>query len=173
MARRIKKEKIMNTKESRVHDKELMRLVFKSTTRPTNISLDISRILEIAEEAHRGQTRKMGKDKGLPYIIHPKRVAENFSDETLKSIALLHDVIEDTKITASDLLEKGVSPEVVAAVECLSRKENENYLDFILRIKNNKLAVNVKIADIEDNMRDLEEGSRKDKYRLSLYILKN
>jgi len=134
--------------------------------------INISKILEIAEEAHKGQTRKMGKDKGLPYIIHPKRVAENFEDETLKSIALLHDVIEDTKITASDLLEKGVSQEVVSAVECLSRKENENYLDFILRIRENRLAVQVKRYDIEDNMRDLEEGSRKDKYRLALFILR-
>lgn len=155
-----------------MYDKELMRLAFKSTTRLTNSS-NISKILEIAEEAHKGQTRKIGKDKGLPYIIHPKRVAENFSDETLKSIALLHDVIEDTKITASDLLEKEVPKEVVSAVECLSRKENENYLDFILRIKKNKLAVNVKIADIEDNMKDLEESSMKDKYRLALYVLRD
>ena len=55
----------------------------------------------------------------------------------------------------------------------MSKKEGENYLDFILRVKDDPLAILVKIADIKDNMSSLNECSRKDKYRLALYILEN
>jgi len=54
----------------------------------------------------------------------------------------------------------------------LTKIEGENYLDFILRAKGNEIARQVKIADIEDNMMSLKEGSLKDKYRLARYVLK-
>jgi hypothetical protein len=40
-----------------------------------------------------------------------------------------------------------------------------------MRVKKNPYAVVIKIADIEDDMIDLEEGSLKDNYRLAHYIL--
>ena len=54
----------------------------------------------------------------------------------------------------------------------MTKIEGENYLDFILRAKGNEIARQVKIADIEDNMMSLKEGSLKDKYRLARYVLK-
>lgn len=66
-----------------------------------------------------------------------------------------------------------IPSEVADAVEALTRKDNETYLGFILRVMDNPLAVKVKMADLEDNMMSLEEGSLKDKYRLALYILRN
>ena len=59
----------------------------------------------------------------------------------------------------------------------------ENYFDFIMRINNGDRSredfcgafrvgmVSVKLADLEHNMSDLNEGSLKDKYRLAHYIL--
>ena len=126
----------------------------------------------IAEEAHYGQFRKFGDDKGKPYIVHPERIAKTFYySSILASIAWLHDVIEDTYITARELLNSGVPPELVDAVVSLSKVDGENYKDFILRIKHNDWASAVKRADIKDNMVSLKEGSLKDKYRLALYVL--
>ena len=127
---------------------------------------------KIADKAHQGQFRKFGEVKGRGYIVHPERVAACFPDDpTLASIAWLHDVIEDTGLTEKDLKDRGVLIDIVNSVKTLSKVESENYLDFILRIKRHDLAIPVKIADIRDNMRDLKEGSLKDKYRLALHIL--
>lgn len=43
--------------------------------------VEISR--KIAEDAHKGQFRKMGADKGKPYIVHPERIAAKFPDDEL------------------------------------------------------------------------------------------
>ena len=53
----------------------------------------------VAYTAHYGQTDKQGQ----PYINHPRTVASTLEDETEKVAALLHDVIEDTPLTADDL----------------------------------------------------------------------
>lgn len=47
--------------------------------------------LQIAEEAHRGQT----DSAGFPYILHPILVAEQQKIEAAVVAALLHDVCED------------------------------------------------------------------------------
>lgn len=126
---------------------------------------------KIAIEAHAGQIRTRGEDKGKPYIIHPQRIASLFDDPYLKSVAILHDTLEDTDVTEKDLLDRGISPIVVDMVKVLSKKVGENYLDFILRIKADKWASRIKVADINDNMVSLDKGSLKDKYRLAKHIL--
>lgn len=128
---------------------------------------------KIAEKAHSGQIRKLGQDKGKPYIIHPQRVASKFDNHVLASIAFLHDILEDTEITEEDLKQEGIPFYVINAVKTLTRKYDESYLDFILRTKKDILTVQVKIADIEDNLSSLQDGSLKDKYLLALYILKH
>jgi (p)ppGpp synthase/HD superfamily hydrolase len=135
--------------------------------------------LEVATEAHKNKKRKFGKDEGKPYIIHPKRVAEKVIGVE-KAVAYLHDVIEDhyqDGYTFEYLSNKGFPPYIILAVDLLTKKKGDNYFSFITRIVKNKntiegsIALNVKIADIEDNMQDLKEGSMKDKYRLAKYIL--
>lgn len=134
--------------------------------------------LGYAELAHRGQTRKNGDDRGKPYIIHPMRIAEKISDPISKQAAILHDVIEDGAInggpiTAERLLDYGFDPEVVEIVTDLTRREGETYYDFIMRLTLKDKSADVKILDIEDNMNSPNEGSLKDKYRLSRLILQN
>jgi (p)ppGpp synthase/HD superfamily hydrolase len=67
-------------------------------------------------------------------------------------VAVLHDVLEDSPITPDQLRDEGFSKEVVAALECLTRREGETYEVFIERAKGNPLARRVKLADIVDNM---------------------
>lgn len=103
---------------------------------------------------------KVDKD-GYPYINHLLRVSSKMKNKTEKTVALLHDIIEDTDVTAEELLELGFSQDIVDAVCILSRTQNETYAEFIDRIASsqNKLAIKVKLADLEDNM-DLTRISR-------------
>ena len=136
--------------------------------------------LEIAEKAHEGQKRKFGADKGLDYIVHPKRVASKLKGKA-KIAAILHDTIEDTYVTKQFLLDKGIPEEIADAVEILSKREGEGYYDFIMRICyadfnlilpiKNQIALLVKMEDIKDNLKSLDGGSLRDKYLLALHIL--
>lgn len=101
----------------------------------------------IASRAHEGQTDLAGKD----YFLHPQRVADKFSDYTLKTVAILHDTLEDTWIT-EELLRKLFPESICDAVVALTRKSDESYGEFIKRLSRNSYARVVKIADLEDNL---------------------
>lgn len=129
----------------------------------------LQRAIEIATEAHKGQVDKSGKD----YIGHPLRVMEMGKTEEEKIVGVLHDVIEDTDWTFEKLAEEGFSDEVIAALKCVTKtSENEDYDDFIDRVKKNPLAVAVKLNDLSDNMdiRRLPYLSDKDVKRLKKYL---
>lgn len=133
----------------------------------------VKEAFELAKKAHKGQFRN---DKKTPYIDHPVAVAHYFNNDDsgdkyfLQAIALLHDVIEDTPVTINDLRDKGFPKKVIMAVDLLTHRKGQRYLDYILAIKINPLAIKVKIADIEHNMLT-SSGNQKGKYELALYIL--
>lgn len=108
---------------------------------------------ELAEAAHRGDFRKDGK---TPYFEHVKEVASRVSGWDLKTVAILHDTIEDTVITAEDLLSVGFPRRIVAAVQALTKPADcKDYIGEVRRrILPNKLARVVKISDNYANMRD-------------------
>ena len=109
----------------------------------------IEKALQIAAGAHEGQ-----KDKdGQPYILHPLRVMNAVEDEPAKVVAVLHDVIEDTSVTAEELRREGFDEAVLAAVECLTYRKGEPYADYVVRCKGDEIARRVKLADLEDNAR--------------------
>lgn len=127
------------------------------------------RAIEIATEAHKGQYDKAGND----YIGHPLRVMEMGTTENEKIVGVLHDVVEDTDWTFEALAAEGFSEEIIAALRCVTKlSENENYDDFIERVKKNPLAVAVKINDLSDNMdiRRLPYLGDKDVKRLKKYL---
>ncbi len=129
----------------------------------------LERAIQIATEAHKGQLDKAGRD----YIGHPLRVMEMGKTEDEKIVGVLHDVIEDTDWTFEMLEAEGFSREVIEALKCVTKlSENENYDDFIERVKKNPLAVAVKINDLTDNMdiRRLPYLSDKDVKRLKKYL---
>lgn len=104
--------------------------------------------ITIATAAHDGQVDKSGR----PYIGHPLRVMASVSGEHAQMAAVLHDVIEDTPVTASDLLSRGCPAAVVEAVVALSHLPDEPQADYLRRVAANPLAVTVKRADIADNL---------------------
>jgi (p)ppGpp synthase/HD superfamily hydrolase len=109
----------------------------------------IEKALQIAAKAHEGQ-----KDKeGLPYVLHPLRVMQKVQGVEAMIVGVLHDVIEDTSVTADDLRQAGFSEQVVAAVLCVTHRKDEPYADYVVRCKSNEVARRVKLADLEDNSR--------------------
>ena len=124
--------------------------------------------LRIAMRAHEGQKDKAGQD----YVTHPIRVAERCDDLRAKVVALLHDTIEDSDVTADYLREEGFTEEIVEAVLAVTRREGEDYEAYVRRAAQNELGRIVKLADLEDNMdiRRLPELTDKDVERLRKYL---
>lgn len=104
--------------------------------------------LRIAIRAHEGQMDKSGRE----YVMHPIRVAERCKDLRAKIVALLHDTIEDTDVTADYLRSEGFPEEIIGAVLSVTKQEGEIYDDFVRRAAENVIGKEVKIADLEDNM---------------------
>jgi (p)ppGpp synthase/HD superfamily hydrolase len=123
--------------------------------------------LALALEAHRGQRDKAGQT----YILHPLRVMMRLEGELERLVALLHDVVEDSTYSLERLRELGYPEEVLAALDCLTKREGETYEAFIERVRPHALARRVKLADLEDNMdvRRLPAVTAKDAERLARY----
>lgn len=115
-----------------------------------NLEALYRRAEEIAVHAHAGQVDKGGN----PYISHPLAVAAGVEGYELKIVALLHDVLEDSSVTAEDLLNEGFPPELVEAIRVLTHTKNDSltYREYIYLVKKNPIARAVKISDITHNL---------------------
>ena len=103
---------------------------------------------QICQEAHYGQVDKAGQ----PYYLHPFAVADMCETEEEKVTAYLHDVLEDSEYDEMYLRMCGFSDKVVEAVKVLTKDLDEDYMEYIDRISQNKLATSVKLADLSHNM---------------------
>ncbi len=127
----------------------------------------LTKALLLAAQEHDGQTDKGGH----PYILHLIRLMlRAFSDDE-RIVALLHDIVEDTAIAVEDLRNEGFHEEIIAAVDCLTRRPEESYEQFIDRIRGNDLARGVKILDLEDNsdFSRIDSPTHEDRLRLKKY----
>lgn len=92
--------------------------------------------LEIATLAHKNVERRNGD----PYIFHVLRVANNtkyITTKLQKTVALLHDVIEDTPFDADFLREKGISQEVLNVLALLTHNREDSYDEYINKVCTN------------------------------------
>jgi guanosine-3',5'-bis(diphosphate) 3'-pyrophosphohydrolase len=133
----------------------------------------LAKAIEIAARAHVSQKDKAS---GEPYVLHPLRLMNKVAGDEAKMAAVLHDVVEDTPVTAEDLRREGFGEAVVRAVLALSRREGESYAEFVIRCKADPIAARVKLADLEDNSnlpRALlrEDRVESDLRRLNRYLL--
>lgn len=113
--------------------------------------MDVPRAHAYAAVAHALQTDKLG----VPYIGHVRMVASglaSFGDDFIIA-GLFHDLLEDTELTAQDLLEAGTSSRIVAVVEAVTNQPGVPYADKLLSIAKNPAAVLVKISDNAHNSR--------------------
>ena len=121
---------------------------------------------EFSEAAHEGQFRRTGE----PYISHPVEVAKILTqwhlDSQALSAALLHDVMEDTAVTKSELSDKfgKMVAELVDGVSKLDRIEfesqeqaqAENFRKMFLAMARDVRVILIKLADRLHNMRTLD-----------------
>lgn len=130
--------------------------------------------LRLCYEAHNGQLDK----GGAPYVFHPMHLAEQMTTEDATIVALLHDVVEDTKYTLADIAALGFGNNVIEALALLTHDKSVSYNDYIAEIKSNDIAKQVKLADLAHNA-DLtrlnviteKDIARREKYLASIRTL--
>lgn len=129
----------------------------------------IEKAIEIAAREHAGDVDKAGS----PYLFHPLRLMFAVTTPFEQMAAVLHDVVEDTPVTLEELEREGFHPDVLAAVEALTKRPGEARLESATRAAANPIARVVKLADVTDNM-DLgriSDPTDKDFDRLKDYAL--
>lgn len=127
----------------------------------------IEKAIEIAAREHAGDTDKAG----APYVFHPLRLMFAVKSPVEKMAAVLHDVVEDTPVTLSELKNEGFPVEVITAIDALTKRKGESRLDAAKRAAVNPIARAVKLADVTDNMdlSRISNPSEKDFARLKEY----
>jgi GTP diphosphokinase / guanosine-3',5'-bis(diphosphate) 3'-diphosphatase len=129
----------------------------------------LGKVLVLATNAHAGQFDR-GKN---PYILHPLKVMHYLKtdDEELQCIALLHDVIEDTKTTWKDLEDIGCTERVLNAVRALTKMPGQSYDEYKENVFANEDAMRVKLCDLRHNtdIRRLKGITEKDIERIAKY----
>ena len=103
----------------------------------------------IAFGAHTGQGQM--DYAGLEYIGHPLTVYLGCDTEDERIVALLHDVVEDTKVTLEDL-SMFFDENIIEALRVISHPKKYDKKQYMLDVKNNPLARKVKIEDLKTNM---------------------
>lgn len=137
----------------------------------TALLLDLyKKAIEVATSAHKGQVDKAGVD----YINHPIAVAKLCDGLDTKIVAILHDVIEDTSVTAQYLLNRGFPEYLVEAIMLVTKVKDEQYSyeKYLKNIKANRIAKTVKLADLTHNsdLRRLPEISDEMMAKYKKYI---
>lgn len=118
---------------------------------------EYAQALRLAALAHAGQLDATG----APVTGHLNRVqaaaiaarnrfARSVAIDTVSTAAVLHDIVEDTDVTLSQL-RGSFSPDVVQAVDALTHRPSEPRAGYIARTLTNPVAVVVKYADNADN----------------------
>lgn len=135
-----------------------------SYIKPDEVAI-IQRAYEYALEAHEGQLRLSGE----PYIIHPVAVAKILADlkldATTLAAALLHDVVEDTRITDEELV-RAFGAEVAALVDGVTKlkrikfdsseeQQAENLRKMFMAMAKDIRVALIRLADRLHNMRTL------------------
>ena len=140
---------------------------------------DVTKALKLSMKAHAGQRDKAGED----YFLHPLTVAftlakNGYSDDCIAT-ALLHDVVEDTDYTLTDLMGMEFSKTITEALALLTHDKTVPYMDYVNNLKDNPIARAVKMSDLLHNsdlsrLKDITENDRMrvEKYKRAMEILR-
>jgi len=143
---------------------------------PEQVAL-VMRAYQVAEKAHRGQSRKTGE----PYIYHPVAVATILAnlrmDHESIAAAILHDTIEDTPLGWDDI-EQAFGREVADLVEGVTKLDKmkfrtrveadaESFRKLMLAMSRDLRVVFIKLADRLHNMRTLGSMSHESRRRIA------
>ncbi|MBX9963676.1 MAG: bifunctional (p)ppGpp synthetase/guanosine-3',5'-bis(diphosphate) 3'-pyrophosphohydrolase [Burkholderiales bacterium] len=144
--------------------------------KPEDVS-QLQSAYDFSATAHAGQYRMTGE----PYVSHPVAVAQILTewhlDSQALSAALLHDVMEDTNVTKTELADKfgKMVAELVDGVSKLDRIEfqsheqaqAENFRKMVLAMTRDVRVILIKLADRLHNMRTLDAMNPKKRVRIA------
>ena len=122
---------------------------------------------DYANQIHEGQM--YGEQ---PYMNHVEDVASGFDDPHLQRIAYLHDTIEDSETGIGEIHER-FGEDVGHAVDALTRRQGEQYFDYINRVKEHPEATQIKLADLHSNLKNNPNESLAKRYQKAIGILTN
>lgn len=129
----------------------------------------LSKMIVFATNGHAGQFDRGGN----PYILHVLAVMQlvNSGDIEIKCMAVGHDLFEDTKITAQELRDAGISERIINGIFCLTKMPGQSYEEYKSRVFSNSDSMVVKMADLTHNsdIRRLKGVSEKDIDRMVKY----
>lgn len=125
-----------------------------------------NKALKVALDAHEGQVDKAGVDYACHFVTVGEFVKDVTDNDEILAVAYLHDVLEDTQVTEENLKEL-FSVEIVKAVQALTKEKYEPYQFYLERVKANKWARMVKLADLKHNS-DMDRIKKKLKKPLGL-----
>src|SRR5499425_518311 len=144
--------------------RELMRRM--RANRPSDDLALVRKAYDFSQKIHAGQSRASGE----PYLVHPLEVALVLAEMKMDPVAvaagLLHDSVEDTSVTVTDIrkefgeqvahIVEGVTK--ISAIDFASREEQqaENLRKMMLAMVDDIRVVLIKLADRLHNMRTLE-----------------
>src|SRR6186997_2428641 len=149
------------------HEDLFEELLAQVSTYNADVDRDLlARAFDFASRAHQGQERRSGE----PFILHPfgaaKICAEMRLDDESIAAALLHDVVEDTEVTAEEVraefgdeianLVEGVTKLTRIQFQSREHAEAENYRKMIVAMAQDVRVILIKLADRLHNMRTLE-----------------
>ena len=128
---------------------------------------DLEDAKKLAKEKFEGIVDKAGKDY---FEGHLTSVAENTTTIQGEIVAYLHDIVEDCDLKYEDILNI-FGYQTALAVDYLTLKEDESYLKYVEDMRTNPLAVEVKKADLKNNMdlTRLKKIRREDEERVKKY----
>lgn len=106
---------------------------------------------EFAKIAHVGQVDKLDRDYFDWHLLPVAQKLKQYGPDA-EMAGLLHDILEDTSVTAEQLRDLGVPKSVVKAVDAVTKRNGEPYADLIKRSAADKLGRLVKLADNELNL---------------------
>ena len=105
---------------------------------------------KFANRVHEGTRDRNGVD----YIQHPIYVANQFEIYDFKIVGILHDVVENTSTKLEDLEKCGFPPKIINAIEAITRRDGEDYFDYLERLKHNYIDRKVNIEDVKHNLQE-------------------
>lgn len=108
----------------------------------------LERAIRLAAKVHKGQVDRFEK----PYILHVMRVMMRGHDLEEQVLGALHDVLERSSLTVTELQEKGFPERILKALVHISRRTDEDYEAYIERVMQDPLAIRVKLHDLADKM---------------------
>ena len=135
------------------------------------MSADLDDAIALAATHFKGHTDKVGQ----PYILHCLRVMLGTDSSDAMTAGILHDLVEDTDVSLDDLREQGFSAAVIRGVDLMTHRDDVSYADYVVRLKDDPVALAVKLSDLRDNLlpqRVLLRGDRlpRDLARIGKYV---